>query len=68
MVNASGIINLILKMIARLAHSLTLGTLDHFSHFKLIFLKSHTLYNFEILLPFCTTFKTLVPIESGGFH
>jgi hypothetical protein len=35
MVNAFGIFNFILKMIARLAQSKTLGTLDHFSHFTL---------------------------------
>jgi len=51
---------LILKMIARLAQSLTLGTLDHFSHFTLILLVSRTLFKFEILFPFCTTFEKLV--------
>jgi len=43
------ILNLILKMIARIAQSLTLGTLDHFRHFKPILLESHTLFKFYFL-------------------
>ena len=33
MVNAFGIFNFYVKMIARFAQSTTFGTLDHFSHF-----------------------------------
>jgi len=40
MVNAFGIVNFYIKMIARFAQSSILGTLDHFSHFTLFeFLK-----------------------------